>query len=137
LALLQIIYVSRCLIEPAELPTKLEHLLATSRASNRNNAITGCLACEQGLFIQVIEGDASRVEQLFARIQADDRHKDVTVRMRREVRARSFPDWGVAHVHPGSPGSDKIAGTPWGDPLSMPPVLLLSHLMALADASRR
>lgn len=75
-------------------------LLARSRAKNARLGVTGILLYRQGTFLQVLEGDRSQVEELYATITADPRHHAVDTVLVEERRERRFPDWtmGFADV---------------------------------------
>ncbi len=71
----------------------LESLLDSARSDNEHAGITGMLLFADDHFIQTIEGDRTTVEDLFGRISADGRHRDVVVALRDEVDGRAFPTW--------------------------------------------
>ena len=73
-------------------------ILKSAQAHNKMNGITGVLCQGEGLFLQVLEGERSKVNQLYARILADQRHKDVELLVFEEISARRFGDWSMAHV---------------------------------------
>ena len=73
-------------------------ILKTARAFNKAQDITGVLCQGQGLFLQVLEGQRSAVNRLYARILADQRHKDVELLTYEEISARRFGAWAMAHV---------------------------------------
>ncbi|WP_109111164.1 BLUF domain-containing protein [Azospirillum sp. TSO35-2] len=57
----------------------LADICVTSARANRRLGITGFLVERDGVFLQVLEGEAGVVEPLFARIAVDPRHCNVTV----------------------------------------------------------
>lgn len=73
----------------------LAHLLVQSRAANAQADITGILLYKDGAFLQVLEGDADRLRQMFDRILADDRHTDVKKIVEEPIVQRDFPDWSM------------------------------------------
>jgi hypothetical protein len=75
---------------------QLADLLERSLAWNDSQRITGLLCYGNGHFVQVLEGDASVVEELFTRIQQDRRHHHVHVLSRGVGQARRFDDWRMA-----------------------------------------
>ncbi len=89
--LLQLSYTSRATrpMTPEELVT----LAAEAARKNRVRGITGVMLCDAGAFIQILEGEAADVEALFARIQRDPRHAQITLLQRTQVKQRSFPHW--------------------------------------------
>ncbi len=72
------------------------------RASQRNASaeISGLLLYTPTHFLQLLEGEKSKVKATFARIAGDQRHTDVEVVAEREIQARSFGDWGMRAVMP-------------------------------------
>ena len=75
---------------------ELADLLEASLAWNARCDITGLLCYGNGHFVQVLEGEAAAVEELFARIQRDRRHYHVHVLSRGVGPARRFDDWRMA-----------------------------------------
>jgi Sensors of blue-light using FAD len=123
----QLLYVSRSLLPPGRSPDLLDILDSAAR-SNKALDLTGCLASCGHWFIQFLEGPPESIAVAMKRIEADARHTDITVRLRREVGARSFPRWHMAHIED---GPDMAA---LGDPMKQPVVVLLSELMRLAES---
>jgi hypothetical protein len=48
-----------------------------------------------GSFLQVLEGDEAAIDEVFARISADDRHHNIVVIARERVAARDFGAWSM------------------------------------------
>ena len=65
---------------------------------NSHQHLTGVLAYSLQAFIQALEGEANRVLDLYARIEADKRHSDVQQILGAEAKGRAFPDWSMAFV---------------------------------------
>lgn len=78
-------------------PAMLSAILATSRVRNAQLDITGALICRSDVFIQLLEGPVGKVETLFEKIEQDDRHVDVRVLVRGQVKDRLFPQWAMKH----------------------------------------
>ena len=94
--LVRILYASRAVGPQTSRVTA--SILAVAQEHNRRNGITGILCQGQGLYLQVIEGERSAINQLYARIQRDRRHNDVEMLSFAEIADRRFPDWSMAHV---------------------------------------
>ncbi|UPL50347.1 BLUF domain-containing protein [Hymenobacter sublimis] len=79
------------------LPTtaELKFLLRQSRANNQRLHITGLLLYSNGSFLQVLEGEAPAVRQIYATIQADYRHTRVHTLADGPITARVFTDWSM------------------------------------------
>lgn len=75
--------------------SELTQLLLTTRARNEANGITGTLLYAGGHFIQTLEGSDEAVEETFARIERDLRHRNVYVALRDDIEARTFPEWSM------------------------------------------
>ncbi len=106
----RIVYCSRNLIEGTALDrdAEISQILATSRQNNRRDNVTGALLFSSGFFAQVLEGPQAAVEQVFERLQRDERHGDVTVLEIAKAGHRDFPEWAMAHVQP--PSQEQAAG---------------------------
>jgi hypothetical protein len=99
----RIVYFSR-----SDLPASAEGAAAEIRrileASRRNNpalGVTGALIFSRGAFGQLLEGPPDALERLFERIQADPRHREVTLLDYAAAPAREFPEWSMAYVGDG------------------------------------
>ena len=97
--MLQLVYVSSVNRREAPDPVRI---LATSRRNNHRDSITGLLYSDDARFLQVLEGPEPKVEEAFARIQADPRHRALVLLSRRTVEAREFGDWDMAHYASGN-----------------------------------
>jgi hypothetical protein len=77
---------------------EVDDILATSRANNERDEITGALMFNAGCFAQVLEGPLDVVEAAFERIQQDDRHSEVSLLAMEPIIERSFPNWAMGFV---------------------------------------
>lgn len=98
--MLQLVYVSS--VSPNAGPADPAAILAVSRPNNQADAITGLLYSDKARFLQALEGPADKVEAAFARIKADPRHRAIVILSRRDIDAREFGDWAMAHRVPGA-----------------------------------
>ncbi|MCB2407916.1 BLUF domain-containing protein [Hymenobacter lucidus] len=73
----------------------LRVLLRQSRTKNYRLSITGLLLYGNGSFMQVLEGEAATVQQVYATIQHDYRHTRVTTLADGPVAGRVFADWSM------------------------------------------
>ena len=86
--LVRLLYASR--VAPA---VDAEALAAIVRQSTQHNAaigVTGVLCCSGNLFMQVLEGGRSVVNQLYNRIVSDPRHSHVELLLYEEIEERRF-----------------------------------------------
>lgn len=75
--------------------SELAELLRRARVRNESLGITGMLLYSNGSFMQVLEGEPERVDDLYARISADKRHNHVTLIIREPIPGRTFGDWSM------------------------------------------
>ena len=94
--LIRLLYISRAV--GAITTTMTGSILASARLHNRVAGITGVLCQGQGLFIQILEGERSTVNRLYATLIKDKRHQDVELVAIEEIQMRRFPEWSMAHV---------------------------------------
>ena len=73
----------------------LEELLTASREKNHSRGLTGMLLYAGGHFIQTLEGPAAAVDDTYASIERDRRHRNLIVALREPVEQRVFPDWSM------------------------------------------
>ena len=73
-------------------------ILRSAQAHNAAVGITGVLCQGQGIYLQVLEGERSAVDALYARILLDKRHHKVTLRHHIDVPHRRYGKWAMAHV---------------------------------------
>jgi len=80
-------------------PDELVALLEAARANNERAGLSGMLLyCSQS-FLQLLEGDAATLEETYARIAADPRHRNLRLLADTEVSAPLFPDWTMGFEH--------------------------------------
>jgi hypothetical protein len=95
--MVRLLYVSRS--AGPQTTTVTRSILEKAQGHNSAQGITGVLCQGQGFFIQVLEGERSRVNALFRRIAADPRHKDVELLQYEEIQQRQFSKWSMALVN--------------------------------------
>lgn len=94
--LVRILYVSRA--AGPQTGTVTASILAAAQGHNAAQGVSGVLCQGQGLYLQVLEGDRSAVNRLYAHILQDRRHHDVQMLSFEEIGQRRYPDWSMAHV---------------------------------------
>jgi hypothetical protein len=62
---------------------------------NTANALSGMLVYTPSHFIQVLEGEDTKLRETLERIQRDDRHSDLHVIDARQVTTREFYQWAM------------------------------------------
>lgn len=94
--LIRLVYLSKPVVPQTAKLT--DSILQTARTWNAQNDITGVLCEGQGVFLQALEGESSKVTKLFARIHADPRHRDLELLQCESITARRYPGWSMARV---------------------------------------
>jgi Sensors of blue-light using FAD len=72
--------------------------LRKAQAWNTQNDITGMLCEGQGVYLQALEGERSKVTGLYARIHAGLRHKDLELLHCESITERRYRGWSMARV---------------------------------------
>lgn len=102
MALVQIIYISRSTTAPGRPENGLDPLvariLAKSRSNNRKNGLVGVLYFGNGCFFQCLEGEEGAIDTLYAKLEQDERHKDLKIISRQSISAQTFKDWTMKYV---------------------------------------
>jgi hypothetical protein len=95
--LVRLMYASRAVA--AVSPDDLMVILRQARTANAQRGITGALCHANGIYVQVLEGGRTVVNQLYNRIVADARHTDVQLLSYSEIRERHFVGWAMGQVN--------------------------------------
>jgi len=97
LMLVRLMYVSQPVGPVTTTMTTL--ILEKSDKNNKKQDITGLLCQGSGLWMQVLEGERSKVNLLYARIMSDRNHKNVELLSLEEITQRRFGNWSMALVY--------------------------------------
>jgi len=89
---------------------ELEDLLFEIRRKNKKQDITGLLLYNDESFIQVVEGELSKLRELFERISKDQRHNNIVKLVEEPIEKRAFPDWYMGFRNISKEQADKIPG---------------------------
>ena len=95
--LVRLLYVSQPVGPITTTTTTL--ILEKSTAYNKKENITGVLCQGSGLCLQVLEGERSQVNLLYARIMSDRTHRNVELLSMEEITHRRFGQWSMALVY--------------------------------------
>jgi hypothetical protein len=95
--LVRLVYASRAV--PSVDQAELAAILRKSKANNPAHGITGVLCFSEGIFLQVLEGGRSAVNQLYDRIATDARHTQVELMVYEEIGERRFAGWSMGQVN--------------------------------------
>ncbi len=96
MALIQITYASAALVPFSQ--DDLNELLKKARVKNQSLDVSGLLLYHDGSFLQFLEGEVDAVQELYDTIEADKRHGEVKLLMRREIDERNFGDWKMGYM---------------------------------------
>ncbi len=98
--LYRLVYYSRNVVtgDSAALATAITSILTKSQVNNKRVGVTGALMFNSGCFAQVLEGSRSAVEDVFERIQQDERHGEVSLLAFDPAPARAFENWSMGFV---------------------------------------
>ena len=92
----RLIYGSRATPEiVGEMERHVEQIVTTSQRNNAAVGVTGLLLCCRDVFVQVLEGDRTAVETVYARVSRDARHEDVRIVSTDYAVERMFGQWSM------------------------------------------
>lgn len=109
-------------------------ILSTAHAYNPLNGISGVLCQGQGLYLQVLEGERSAINRLYARIARDTRHKDVKMLQFEEISERLFGNWSMAFVDLSDRDPMVMMAHPEFDPYSASGAFVMALVHELVSA---
>jgi len=90
----QIVYASTAVEDFSD--ADLKKLLLGARMRNKGLGVSGMLVFHDGTFLQALEGEKQAVNEIFASILADKRHRDIFVLHRGPgPEQRVFGDWSM------------------------------------------
>lgn len=100
--MVQIIYISRSTSAPQNAAQGVDpvvsRILAKSRTNNRKNGLTGVLYFGNGCFFQCLEGEEHAIDALYARLEQDERHRDLKLLSRTTIASPQFQEWSMKYV---------------------------------------
>ena len=89
---------------------QLVSLLQQCHANNTARGVTGMLFYGNGTFLQVIEGEATTVDELVGKIARDPRHEDIRILSRKAIEHREHPDWSMGFEQVTAEGLRDVVG---------------------------
>jgi hypothetical protein len=95
--LVRLLYASRA-AEPVTADL-IDAILRSSHAHNPALGITGVLCYGGDVYMQVLEGGRSAVNDLYNKIVRDSRHREVMLLLYEEIAERRFAGWTMGHVN--------------------------------------
>ena len=116
-------------------PETVQSILAQARRVNARLGLTGMLAFDSNVFLQVLEGPREEVNALFCRIAGDKRHRRVVLLEVAAAQERHFGHWHMAFA-PADATHRRLylrhCKRAQLDPFQMKPAAALALLKALA-----
>lgn len=82
---------------PATEAPDIRAILESARRRNSENEVTGLLCFDGKRFLQILEGDKKAVEDIYASIVKDPRHKNVDLLHSAVAVSRNFSSWAMAY----------------------------------------
>lgn len=98
----RLVYVSR--VADAVRVEDAEGIALEASQKNAELGVTGFLIFSPRWFVQVLEGEASVVDTVFARIEKDRRHEEVCTVGEEPITSRAFGQWAMGFAHRGRLG---------------------------------
>ena len=95
--LIRLLYASRAIDNNRVAMT--ESIMQQSKLHNPDRGITGILCYGGDIFMQVLEGGRTEVNELYGHIVRDTRHRDVTILRYEEITERRFSGWTMGQVN--------------------------------------
>ena len=89
----QLVYISQAVRKMS--PEDLSNIQETAKQNNAPIDVTGSLFYNGGWFLQVLEGPAATLDQLYKKIERDPRHKNSRVLYNEPASFRTFPRWSM------------------------------------------
>lgn len=87
----QLVYVSNR--KPNCTPAEIENILNSCKKNNPPLNITGVLLYSDTKFIQLVEGEAKVIMDLYDKIKKDARHSNPMMISYNPIKEKSFPSW--------------------------------------------
>ena len=92
----QLAFASRA--RPGLRPSDTSDIIATSRANNARDGVTGVLVYSGESFLQIVEGSDAAIATLWRRLIADDRHRSLASLYGGNVAERDFTGWRAGYI---------------------------------------
>jgi len=74
-------------------PLGLSSIVSECQKNNPRNAISGALYFSHGRYLQIIEGESVKIDQLMNNILNDKRHEQCLIQFETKIKRRTFPNW--------------------------------------------
>jgi hypothetical protein len=104
----QLLYVSEATHSMSK--NELLSLLQQSKLNNYKQHITGLMLYKDQRFMQILEGNETDVENLYAKIAQDSRHHELVVLLRKQTDKPLFKDWSMGFIDLDNDEAARIPG---------------------------
>jgi len=91
--ILQVVYASIARFHPTE--ADLDAIREAANLRNPILGVTGVLLYGSGMFVQLLEGPDEAVHELLARIEADERHRNLRILVSQLSERRAAKSWAM------------------------------------------
>jgi len=91
-----LVYVSKSKIEFDQ--EKLEDMVGKASNANGIHGISGYLYYDGNKFLQYIEGENEKIDQLFENIEKDGRHEVLNKIVDEKLKEYRYTDWGMRNI---------------------------------------
>jgi Sensors of blue-light using FAD len=81
---------------------EFKRILQQAQQNNQRRDLTGMLAFNSKIFLQALEGDREKVNELYAKLLKDPRHQSVTLLAYKEIEQRAWANWSMGFAAPSS-----------------------------------
>ena len=71
----------------------LEHLFSVNKRNNTDLNVSGILIYSDGNFLQILEGEEQKIQNLFHKISQDARHNNIIKLIDTSIESRVFDDY--------------------------------------------
>ena len=79
---------------------EFKRILLQAQTNNHRRDLTGMLAFNSKIFLQALEGSRDQINDLYARLLRDPRHKTVTLLHYKEIEERHWANWSMGFAAP-------------------------------------
>lgn len=76
----------------------LEHLFLVNKRNNTELGVSGILIYNNGNFLQILEGEKHKIDNLFFKISADARHSNIIKLIHAPIDERIFDDYDSGFI---------------------------------------
>ncbi|CAG0987321.1 hypothetical protein BURK1_02077 [Burkholderiales bacterium] len=87
-----------CVPSPSFSAARLGEVIALARISNHRNHVSGRLLFTGAHILEIVEGEARDLDELWSRVNSDTRHEDVIRLGDEPCGERWYPEWMIGYA---------------------------------------